>query len=86
MRFFEKLFGSVPNSDENNDYARATLEFATSREINKSSTIVDNNQSLILKDKVKYGRAISGYPKALEIKPNTAKAVMKAGVVGLQEP
>ncbi|MHC4584754.1 MAG: hypothetical protein ACYS3N_09500 [Planctomycetota bacterium] len=34
MRFFEKLFGSESNSDKKNDYARATLEFATSLAIN----------------------------------------------------
>ena len=43
MRFFEKLFGSVSNSDEKNDYARATLKFATSLEINTNNAIADSN-------------------------------------------
>ncbi len=43
MRFFEKLFGSVSNSDEKNDYARATLEFATSLEINTNNAKADSN-------------------------------------------
>ena len=43
MLFFEKLFGSVSNSDGKNDYARATLKFATSHEINTNNAIADNN-------------------------------------------
>ena len=60
MRFFEKLFGSLSNSDKNNDYARATLEFATSSDINTSNDIVYTKHKLAFKAK---GENMTGYPK-----------------------
>ncbi|MCP4608019.1 MAG: hypothetical protein GY845_04820 [Planctomycetes bacterium] len=55
MRFFERLFGSVSesNSDENNDYARATFEFATSSDIYTSDEIVYTKREPDLKTKGK---------------------------------
>ena len=54
MRFFEKLFGFLSNSDKNNDYARATFEFATSPDINTSNDIVSTRQELDFKTKGEY--------------------------------
>ena len=51
MRFFEKLFGSSSNSDENNDYASATFEFATSSDIYTSDEIVYAKREPDLKTK-----------------------------------
>jgi hypothetical protein len=51
MRFFEKLFGSSSNSDKNNDYAKATLEFATSPDIDTSNAIVYTKRELDFKTK-----------------------------------
>jgi hypothetical protein len=54
MRFFEKLFGSSSNSDKNNDYAKATLEFATSPDIDTSNAIVYTKRELDFKTKGEY--------------------------------
>jgi hypothetical protein len=54
MRFFEKLFGSSSNSDKNNDYAKATLEFATSPDIDTSIAIVYTKREVDFKTKGEY--------------------------------
>jgi len=65
MRFFEKLFGSVPNSDEKNDYARATLKFAMSHEINTTNAIADNNnRRWAYNNQVKYAKVFEDVRKA----------------------
>ncbi len=51
MRFFEKLFGFLSNSDKNNDYAKATLEFATSPDIYTSDEIIYTKRKVDFKAK-----------------------------------
>ena len=54
MRFFEKLFGYLSNLDKshkNDDYAQATIEFATSPDIYTSDEIVYIKRKLDLKTK-----------------------------------
>ena len=86
MRFFEKLFGSLSNSDQKNDYARATLEFATSPEIKKSNATIYTSRGLAFNAKDEYDLAILDCTKALEINTNKAIALMNVRVVGLQGP
>lgn len=84
MRFFKKFLGSVSNSNKKNDYARATLKYATSLEINKRNAIVCNNQGLAFKSKGEYDQPVSVYTRAHQIKTNNAITVMNIGVTGLQ--
>jgi hypothetical protein len=84
MHFVKKLFGSVSNSNKKNDYARATLKYATSLEINKSNTIICNNQGLAFKSKGKYARPASDYTRAHQIKANNAENVMNIRVADLR--
>jgi hypothetical protein len=84
MRFFKKFLSSVSNSNKKNDYARATLKYATNLEINKSKAIVCNNRGLAFKTKGEYDRHVSNYTKAHKIKTNNVVTVMNLGVAGLQ--
>ncbi len=86
MRFLKKLFGSVSNSNKKNDYARATLEYATSPEIIERNTIAYNNLGLAFKAKGEYDRPISHYTTALKINTKKAIVVMDVGVAGLWQP
>jgi hypothetical protein len=84
MRFFKKLFGLVSNSEQKNDYARATFVYATSPWINESSTIVYRNPGLAFKANDAYHQAISDYAGAFEINTKNATAVINVGVLGLK--
>ena len=84
MRFFEKLLSSLSKSNEENNYARATLDYATSPEIKKSNAIVFNNRRLAFETVGNYGRAVKDYTKALEITTDNAKAVTNFEVAGLE--
>jgi len=84
MRLFKKLFGSVSNSNKKNDYARATLKYATSLEINNRNAIVCNNRGLAFKADCEYNRPVSDYTRAHQIKTNNAANVMNVAVDGLQ--
>ncbi len=77
MRFFKKLFGSISNSNKKNDYARATLKYAT-------SPIVNNNRGLAFKADREYDWPVSVYTRTHEIKTKKAITVMNVGVAGLQ--
>ena len=81
MRFFKKFLGSVSNSNKNNDYAQATLKYATSLEINKRNAIVNNNQEFAFNANSEYDRPVSNYTRAHQI--NNIN-VMNIGVAGLQ--
>jgi hypothetical protein len=59
MHFFKKLFGLTANSNKKNDYARATLEYATSPEIIEKNAIVYNNRRLALEADSEYVRPVS---------------------------
>ena len=85
MRFFKKLFGSVSNSNNKNDYARATLEYATSFRTFKSNAIAYNNRGLAFESDSEYARPVSGYTRTHRIKPNNAIIVMNIGVAGSQK-
>jgi len=84
MRFFKKLFGSVSNSNKKNDYARATLNYATSLQINKRNTIICNNRGLAFKSKGEYVRPVSDYTRALKIHTKKAVNVMNIRVDSLR--
>ena len=85
MRFFKKFLNSFSNSNKKNDYARATLKYATSLEINKRNPIVCNNGGLAFKPKAEYVRPVSVYTKANKIKTNNAVTVMNLAGPGLQK-
>lgn len=85
MRFFKKLFGSLSNSNNKNDYARATLEYATSFRTFKSNAIAHNNRGLAFESDSEYARPVSGYTRTHRIKPNNAIIVMNIGVAGSQK-
>jgi hypothetical protein len=69
MRFFEELFGQVSNSDKKTDYARATLEFATSLEINTNKAIGDSkNQRWIYYKQGEYAKAYEDVRKAQSLR------------------
>ena len=82
MRFFKKLFGSVSNSNKKNDYARATLEYATSPVIIERNAIVYGNRGLAFEAEGQYDRPVSDYNTARQINNIT---VMNIGVAGLQK-
>jgi hypothetical protein len=84
MQFFNKLLGSFPILNKKKGYARATLKYATSLEINKRNTIVCNNHGPAFKSKGEYVRPVSDYTRAHQIKTNNAVTVMNIGVDGLQ--
>lgn len=79
MRFFKKLFGSVSNSNKKNDYARATLEYATSPQIIEKNAIVYNNRRLAFEADSEYVRPVSDYTRAPQI---NNIIVMNIGVAG----
>ena len=81
MHFFKKLFGSVSNSNKKNDYARATLKYASSPEIIKSNAIVCNNRRLAFEANSEYVRPVSHFTRARQINNIT---VMNVAVTGLQ--
>jgi hypothetical protein len=85
MRFLKKLFGSVSNSVGKNDYARATLEYATSPKTFKSNAMVYSNRMLAFEAQGEYDRPVSGYARTPRIKPNNAIIVMNIGVAGSQK-
>jgi len=82
MRFFKKLFGLVSNSNKNNDYARATLEYATSPEIIERNMIVYNNRRLAFEADSEYVRPVSDCTRPRRINNIT---VMNIGIAGLQK-
>ncbi len=84
MRFFKKFLSSVSNSNKKNDYARATLKYATNRRINKSNAIVCNNRRHDFEPEGEYDRPVSDYTGAHRLKTNNAVTVMNVGVDGLQ--
>ena len=84
MRFFQKFLSSVSNSNKKNDYARATLKYATNLEINKSNAIVCNNRGLAFKSKGEYDRPVSDYTRVHRTKTNNAVTVMNVAGAGLQ--
>lgn len=84
MRFFKKFHSSVSNSNKKNDYALATLKYATSRRINKSNAIVSNNRRLAFEAECEYDRPVSDYAGAHRIKTNNAVTEINIGVDGLQ--
>ena len=84
MRFFKKFLSSVSNSNKKNDYARATLEYATSRRIKKTNAIVSNNRRLAFKPEGEYVRPVSDCTGAHRLKINNAVTEMNIGVDGLQ--
>ncbi|MCP4263712.1 MAG: hypothetical protein GY774_40315 [Planctomycetes bacterium] len=84
MRFFRKLFGLVSNSEQKDDYARATYVYATSPWINKSNAKVHSNRVLTFEGNCAYHRAISDYARAFEINTKNATSVIDVGMLGLQ--
>ena len=84
MRFFKKFHSSVSNSNEKNDYALATLDYATNPRINKTNAIVSNNRRRAFKAEDEYVRPVSDYTGAHRIKTNNAVTKMNIGVDGLQ--
>jgi Flp pilus assembly protein TadD len=85
MRCFKEFLGSVSNSNKKDDYARATLRYATSRRINKRNAIVCNNRGLAFKSKGEYDRPVSDYTRAHQIKTNNAVTVINIGVADLRD-
>ena len=84
MRFFKKFHSSVSNSNKKNDYALATLEYATSRRINKSNAIIFNNRRLAFEAEGEYVRPVSDYSGTHQIKTNNAVTEINIGVDGLK--
>ena len=85
MRFFRKLLGSSSNSGKKNDYARATLEYATSPQIIETNAIVYSNRSSAFEPEGKYGRPVSDYSRTLEINAMGAIELMNLGGRGLHK-
>ena len=85
MHFLKKLFGSVSKSNKKNDYALATLKYATSHQIYKSDAIVCNNRGLAFNSKGEYDQPVLDYTRALRITTNKALTVMNIGVNGPQK-
>ena len=85
MRFFKKLFGSASNSNKKNDYARATLIYATSPQIYKGDAIVCYNRRFAFNSKGEYDQPVLDYIRAQRIKTNNAVTVMNIGVAGSQK-
>ena len=83
MRFFKKFLGSVSNSNKKNDYARATLKYATSPQIYKTNAIVGYSQRSTFNADREYNRPVSDYTRAHQIKTNNAVNVMNIRVDGL---
>ncbi|MBN1806482.1 MAG: hypothetical protein JW837_14635 [Sedimentisphaerales bacterium] len=68
MHFFKKLFGAVSGSKGKNDYALATLEYATGRRAYNTNALTCHHDRLpALKADTRYDPAISDYAMALEI-------------------
>ena len=84
MRFFKKFLRSVSNSNKKNDYARATLDYATSRRLNKTNAIIPNNRRHAFKPEGEYDRPVPDCTGAHRIKTNNTVNVMNVGVDGLQ--
>lgn len=85
MHFLKRLFGSVSKSNKKNDYARATLEYATNPQVYKSDAIVCYNRRLAFNAKGEYDQPVLDYARALRIKTNKAVTVMNIGVTGSQK-
>lgn len=85
MRFFEKFFGSVSKTNEENNYALATLEYATSPEIKKSKAMVYNNRRFSFEAESRYTPPAKDYAKVLEIRTDKAKDVTNFELAGLQD-
>lgn len=81
MRFFKKFLGSVSNSNKKNDYALATLKYATSLGINNRNAIVNNNRRFAFDADSEYVRPVSDFTRARQI--NNIN-VMKIGIADLK--
>lgn len=84
MRFFKKLFGSASNSGNKNNYALATLKYATSPEINETNAIVYSNRVLAFRDKGQYVRPVSGYTRVPQTNTNNTINIMNLVAAGLK--
>jgi hypothetical protein len=67
MHFFKKLFGSLSHLNKKNDYARATLEYATSFKTFKSDKTDYNNRDIALEAEDKFGWRFSVYNRMRRI-------------------
>lgn len=79
MRFFKKLFGSASNLNRNDNYARATFEYATNPEIVERNTINYNSREFDFR----YNLPVTSYTSVRQI---DILAVKNVDVIGLQQP
>jgi hypothetical protein len=84
MRFFKKLFGSASNTGGKNNYALATVKYATSPEINETNAIVYSNRVLTFRDKGQYVRPVSDYTRAPQANTNNTINIMNLISAGLK--
>ena len=83
MRFFRKLLSLVSNSAEKNDYARATLEYATCYKRNKSHALDCRNQGFVFDDNTAYHQAILNYATEYETKTKNSPTIIDTGLFNL---
>lgn len=79
MRFLKKLFGFASNLNRNDDYARATFEYATRPEIIERNTINYRNREFDFR----YKLPVTSYTRVRQI---DILAVKNVDVIGLQQP
>jgi hypothetical protein len=85
MHFFKKLFGAVSNSKGKNDYALATLEYATSHRTYNNNALTSGGQVLAFRADSDYDRPVSNYTPAPQTNANNTINIMNIAVPGLKQ-
>ena len=85
MHFFKRLFGSASNSKNKNDYALATLEYATSHRIIRGNTLTPGCQILALRADSQSDRPVPNYTTAPQASANNTINIMNVAVPGLKQ-
>lgn len=85
MHFFKKLFGSASNSKNKNDYALATLEYATSHRIIRGNALTSGSQVLAFRADSNHDRPVSNYTTAPQASANNTINIMNIAIPGLKQ-
>jgi hypothetical protein len=85
MHFFKKLFGSTSNSRNKNNYALATLEYATGHRTYNNNALISDNQVPALRAGSKYNRPVTDFTPTSQPNANNVINILNVGVPGLKQ-
>ena len=85
MHFFKKLFGSTSNSRNKNNYALATLEYATGRRTYNNNALISGNQVPAFRPDSRYNRPVTDFTPTSQPNANNVINILNVGVPGLKQ-